>query len=230
MKQLLQIAVLLLFALNLCMPVFQSCTKEGPKADNASVPITLENLVNQYNAGIGLPHQKASLLEGQMSVLTLPSKEVLFFLNQPGKPTNDIFLGQATELSSVLAKELGKVKVAYLREALAVESSNGEIYTFTIGIRKGHDLVQKLASTWTGKGYGLSLNLNRAEGPLNFKGLFSTDELRATTCKCREKGSNDSDCTAGGNGSTDCSIGASGTDPGCSVSCNDLYFACCKSE
>lgn len=230
MKKFLQITVLLLLALNFAMPGFQSCTKENPKPDNPMSKVTLESLVNLYNIGTTLPHQKASLLEGEMTVFTLPSKEVLFFLTQAGKSTNDIFLGQGTELGSLLKKELGKVKVAYLREAMAVEMQNGEIYTFSIGVGKGHDLIQKLAPTWLGKGYGLSLNLNRTETPSNFKGLFSTDELRASICRCREKGSDDSDCTAGGKGSTDCSIGSSSNDPGCSVSCNNLNFACCKSE
>lgn len=233
MKKLLQITVLVLLVLNIAAPAFQSCTKETPKTDNPVLQVTLENLVSTYNAGVVLAHEKAALLEGEMTVLTLPSKEVLFFLKKEGKATYDMFLGQGTELSSMVQKELGKVKVAYLREAMAVETQNGEIYTFTIGERKGHELVQKLASTWSGKGYGLALNFDISEAPADFKGLASTDELRATTCKCRLQTptTDDSDCDSGGEGSTSCSIGASGTAPGCSVSCTGpTYYACCKTD
>ena len=111
-----------------------------------------------------------------------------------------------------------------------METANGEIYIFTIGEGKGHKLVQKLVPTWSGKGFGLALNRSRTEGPLDFKGLSSSNELRASTCKCRVNLTDDSDCTAGGNGSTSCSIGSTVNDPGCSVSCNEHYYACCRSE
>lgn len=232
MKKVLQITVLVLLLLNIVVPAFQSCTKDSSKTDNPALQVTLENLVATYNNGVMLEHEKAILMEGEMTIMTLSSKEVLFFLKKDDITTNDIFLGQGTELSSVIQKELGNVKVAYLREALVIETAAKEIYIFTIGERKGHELVQKLAPIWFGKGYGLSLNINRAEGPSAYKGLSSTDEIRASTCKCRyqEAGSDDSDCTAGGSGSTSCSIGASGSDPGCSVSCSEGHYSCCKTE
>ena len=183
--------------------------------------------MSEYNAGVILEHEKAILMEGEMTVMTLPSKEVLFFLKKSGETTNDIFLCQGTELTSTIQKELGKVKVAYLREALAVETENGEIYTFTIGERKGHEIVQKAIPTWSGKGYGLSLNRSRNEGPLDYKGLNSTNELRASTCKCREPIDPDDDCDSGGHYSTSCSIGPTTTDPGCSTSCTGGRYACC---
>jgi hypothetical protein len=228
----LKITVFALFLLNILVTAFQSCTKDSSKTNNATVA-TLENLVNTYNAGVVFEHEKAILMEGEMTAMTLPSKEVLFFLKKEGKPTYDIFLGQSTELSSVIQKELGKVKVAYLREAMAVETEVGEIYTFTIGERKGNELVRKLTPTWYGKGYGLAYNFNSSLSPSDFKGLSSTDELRASSCKCRLVTPNTTwdDCDSGGDGANSCSIGASGSDPGCSVSCvsteYSTYYACC---
>ncbi|MBK8194039.1 MAG: hypothetical protein IPK76_12820 [Lewinellaceae bacterium] len=177
------------------------------------------------------------MLEGEMTLVTLPSREALFFLKKAGESDYDIFLCQGTELSSAAQKELGKVKVAYLREALAIETSEGDIYTFTIGSRKGHEIIQKVVPYWSGKGYGLALNNNRADGPLDYKGLSSTDDLRASSCKCRlyHDPNDDSDCDSGGIGASSCSIGGTSTDPGCSVSCasdvaGSTYYACCQTE
>ncbi|MBV6440236.1 MAG: hypothetical protein DYG98_11020 [Haliscomenobacteraceae bacterium CHB4] len=229
----IKIIVFVLLVLNMVAPIFQSCIKDTPKTDN-QVPPTLEQLVNTYNTGVTLEHEKAILLEGDMTIMTLPSKEVLFFLKRGTQSSYDIFLGQGTELSSAVQKELGKVKVAYLREAMAVQTEDGNIYTFTIGERKGHEVIQKLSPAWTGKGYGLAYSYNGNLSPKDFKGLSSTNEIRASTCKCRRQEPNTdwSDCDSGGEGASSCSIGASGTDPGCSVSCASnsysTYYACCQ--
>lgn len=238
----LKITIFVLLVLNILVPAFQSCSKDSSKTENPTLQLTMENLVNSYNKDVTFEHEKAVFLEGEMTIMTLPSKEVLFFLKKEGSNINEVFLGQGTDLSSMIQKELGKVKVAYLREALGIETEDGAIYTFTIGERKGHDIIQKLTPAWTGKGYGLTYNYGRDLGPSDFKGLSSTDELREPTpssCKCRVSGSSDSDCASGGAGSTSCSIGATtaanGTtvDPGCTVSCGTsaggvVYYACCK--
>jgi hypothetical protein len=228
----LKITVFILLVLN----IIQSCTKDSSKNDNPALQFTLENLVSTYNKGVALDHNKAILMEGEMTVMTLPSKEVLFFLKKAGASTYEIFLGQGTELSSMIQTELGKVKVAYLREALAVETETGEIFTFTIGERKGHELVQKLTSTWSGKGYGLAFRWNRTETPSDYKGLSSEKDLefRAATCRCELSGGPSVPCSSGGVGATDCSIGATvvngvTTDPGCSIGCGQGYYACCNS-
>lgn len=232
----LKIAIFVLLALNILVPAFQSCTKDSSKTNNAAV--TLENLVSTYNAGVVLEHEKAILMEGEMTVMTLPSKEVLFFLKKNGALTYDIFLGQGTELSSMIQKELGKVKIAYLREAMAVETEDGEIYTFTIGERKGNEIVQKLTPSWSGKGYGLAYRWNRTVDPSDYKGLAAESELasRASDCRCVESVPPPNPappCQSGGSGATSCSIGATvingvTTDPGCSVTCGSTTYACCN--
>ena len=224
--KLLKITVAVLFLLNITIPVFHSCTKESAKTPD---PVTLESLVNAYNIGLLHEPEKAVILEGTMTIMTLPSKEVIFFLKPAASPGNHIFIGQGTELPSMLQKDMGAIKVAYLKDAMAVEAADGSVYTFTIGVRKGHELVQKLKSDWAGAGYGLTLNYNRTEGPGDFKGLASTEEFRASVCKCRLANQSDTDCDSGGSGAASCSIGSTTTDPGCSVSCS-VGYACCQTE
>lgn len=224
--KILKFTVAALFLLNVALPVFQSCTKESAKASD---PVTLESLVNAYNIGLLHENEKAAMLEGVMTIMTLPSKEVIFFLKPANSPDNHILIGQGTELPSMLQKDLGLVKVAYLKDAIAVEDKDGNIYTFTIGVRKGHELIQKLNSDWAGTGYGLILNYNRSEGPADFKGMASTEEFRGSVCKCRLANQSDTDCDSGGLGAASCSIGSTTTDPGCSVSCS-VGFACCQTE
>lgn len=217
--------------LNIIAYTFPSCTKETSKAIPTPDAITLEKMVVSYNSGKVLEHEKAILTEGDMTIMTLPSKEVLFFLRKDGASTNDIFLGQGIQLSSSVQKELGRVTVAYLREAIAVQTEEGEIYTFTIGEGKGHETIQKIASSWSGIGYGLSFRWNRDTGPSDYKGLNSEKELmvRASSCVCVDVTStNPPNCESGGAGSTACSIGATSTDPGCSVTCGSAYYSCCN--
>lgn len=244
--KLLKIAVFFLFALNVAIPLIQSCTKDTPKTDNPASRPGMESLVSEYNAGVLFNHEKALLLEGKMTVLSLPSKEVLFFLKQENEPGNQVFLGQGTVLSSTIQKDLGKVKVAYLREAIAIETEQKEIYTFTIGERKGHDLIRKLTPDWSGKGFGLAFNYRRYTEPFDYQGLLSTDDLvqdRATpsSCKCVEPQEvPTSNCTSGGTGASSCSIGATvnngvTVDPGCTVSCATVdgvvrWYACCTAS
>lgn len=175
--KMLKITVLVLFALNLAAPTFQSCSKDFSKADTSTLQSTLENLVKAYNQNVMLEHDKAIFMEGDMTIVTLPSKEVLFFLKKEGAATNDLFIGQGTALSSMLQKDLGKVKVAYLKEAIAIKAADGTVYTFTIGVRKGHELVQKLSPNWSGTGFGLANYYGRHISPDECKGASSTDDL-----------------------------------------------------
>lgn len=60
----------------------------------------------------------------------------------------------------------------------------------------------------------------------------------AISCKCRQNGSSDSDCSSGGVGSDGCSVGTEaegsvlgvggGGSKGCSIKCKGTKFACCK--
>lgn len=231
----LRISIFILLVLNILVPVIQSCTKDSQKTGNSA----LRNLVDTYNKDVPFEQDKAVYLEGEMTVMTLPSKEVLFFLKKENKPTTEIFLAQGTSLPSNPDKALGKVKVAYLHEAVAIEAENGDIYTFTIGERKGDALIQNLTPAWAGKGFGLAFWFNRKETPSDFAQLASTDDLygnlRATApeCKCKvydPNVTNDPDCTSGGVGATSCSIATVETVAGCSVSCEsqNSYYTCCK--
>lgn len=231
----LKITIFILLVLNILVPIIQACTKDSQKAGNSA----LRNLVNTYNKDVPFEQDKAVYMEGEMTVMTLPSKEVLFFLKKENKPTTEIFLAQGTYLPSNPNKVLGKVKVAYLHEAVAIETEEGDMYTFTIGERKGDALIQSLTPAWAGKGFGLAFWFNRKETPSDFAQLASTDDLyrnlRATSpeCKCKvydPNVSNDPDCTSGGVGATSCSIATVGTVAGCSVSCDTehSFYACCK--
>lgn len=233
--KLIKITVSILLVLNLLIPFLQSCTKDSPKTNHS----VLQNLVGAYNKDVHFEQDKAIFIEGEMTIITLPSKEVLFFLKKENKATHEIFLAQGTELPSNIKRNLGKVKVAYLREAMAFETQDGEFYTFTIGVRKGHQLIQGFSSAvWSGSGFGLAFWYNRSEIPSDYEGLSSTDDLyrnlRATPaeCKCKlydPQIPTDPDCTSGGPGSTSCSIATVGTIAGCSVSCDTehSYYACC---
>ncbi len=226
MKKVLQIAVFSLLFLNVIF-YFPSCTKDTPSS-TAQQPVTLESLVLAYNVGLNIDAYKAQFLEGTMEVITLPSKEVLFFLKQADQTNNSMFLAQATDFSSKLTADLGQVKVAYLKEAIVIQDQTGLLYTFSIGEGRGNELIQKLTATWTGQGYGLAFNTHVQESVTNYKGLSSTNELRKVSCKCEASGGR-SDCDSGGVGSTECSISSGGlTSEGCSVRCGGGYYACCN--
>jgi hypothetical protein len=220
----MSVLVVILLALN----VFQSCKKEPAQLPPAPLSL-LEQMVATYNAGKpeGMP-SRASLMQGTMTAMTLPSKEALFFLQENGSGNTHLFLCQGETLSADLLEELGQVRVAYLHESVVIETADKGYYTFSIGERKGHDLAQQVTGKWTGLGYGLALNSDTDLRPEMFKGKGSFGEVRANSCKCRAVTQDDSDCNSGGSGSTDCSIGSTEKQPGCSVSCSNGNYACCK--
>jgi|GEM_PF-6271553 len=224
MKIIFQITVFALLCLNVVF-YFPACTKDTPGSKQQQA-ITLESLVSSYNVGISAEPFKAQLLEGTMEVLTLPSREVIFFLKQADQMANDVFIAHATDVSVQLNADLGQVKIAYLRQAVAIQDQTGQIYTFTIGEGKGHELIQKLTSTWTGQGFGLSFKTQVQESISDYKGLASTSELRSVACDCEKARGG---CDSGGEGATDCSISSNTIGGGsCSVSCGSGYYACCN--
>ncbi len=205
----------------LAINVFQSCKKEPSQFSAEPLPL-LERLIASYNVGkpVGTEYQ-ASLIQGTMTAMTLPSNEALFFLKKAGSDTTLLFWGQGEVLSAKLLKELGQVRVAYLHESVVIETAEKDYYVFSIGEGRGHELTQQVKAQWNGQGYGLAVNWNTALLPEKLKSLNSLNELRESSCKCRKPapppaGQIDN-CDAGGVGSTSCSVSGTATKPGCSV-------------
>lgn len=206
---------------------FQGCLKENPTDENQPTQFSLAQMVADYNYGKNMDFEKALLLKGTVTAMTFPSNEVLFFIEYPGQSSQDLFYGQGTSLSSTLGKEMKEVTVAYFRDALAVETKEGELFTYSLGEGEGHNLIKDLPAVWKGTGYGLSYRTNTPFRPKDVKGLSSLEIVREVTCICIEFYVQE-ECDSGGPGAVTCSISDSSGE--CSVTCREQYYPCCNSD
>jgi hypothetical protein len=210
------------------------CNKEAKKGERTEETkiVSLEKLVESYNKDKINAHQMASLYEGEMTIITLPSTESLFMLEGGEEEGGILFYCQSEPKSSdaneVMDKNLGLVRAAYLREALVVSTSDGELFTFSIGKGQGDELIKDIKANWQHIGFGLSAIQGRGYSPEDFRGLQSVADTRAdVACLC-VRHTETAECEAGGSGSTSCSI-SSGT-ASCNVTCDGWHYACCNTE
>lgn len=239
-------SVFMLLVLGATFLFLYRCSQSDNNSETSGNAAFIAGLVAQYNAGESIDEFKAIFMEGSMSVLTLPSKEVLFFLKRTdNSAVNDIFICQNNQLETTLNEDLGNVYVAYLREALVIQTTNGKTYVFSIGERKGHEIAKNISADWSITGYGLAFWMNRSDDPSSFKGYSSLSEKYApgdpdkassrssvNECQCVEyqvprPPDGDSNCNSGGYGSSSCSITGTTTQAGCSTNCSGNYYACC---
>lgn len=212
------------------------CNKETKKEERKEETkiVSLEKLVENYNQGkIHYPKDRALLIEGEMTLMTLPSTEALFFFNSGEEGGDIMFYCQREPKSSdtpeAMERSLGHVRAAYLREALVVSTSDGELFTFSIGKGLGTELIKDIKANWHYEGFGLSAIHGRDYTPEDFRGQQSVSETRADVeCKC-VRHTETTDCQSGGEGALSCSVSLGAES--CTATCNgEWYYACCNSN
>lgn len=210
------------------------CNKETKKEERTKETkiVSLEKLVESYNKDKINAHQMASLYKGEMTIITLPSTESLFMLDGGEEEGGILFYCQSEPKSSdaneVMDKNLGLVRAAYLREALVVSTSDGELFTFSIGKGQGDELIKDIKANWQHIGFGLSAIQGRGYSPEDFRGLQSVSDSRAAVvCACVLQ-TEVADCQSGGEGAMSCRVSKDARS--CTATCGEGYFACCNNS